>query len=107
MSKEMTAAQATELLKAAIPAIAYLEAAAQGNVNMDGHVIAETVKSGDDVNGESIFGSWRSKKNATKFGKAAVKMVEFGENQAKYELKLKAIPAEKVLPVKTLAHTAK
>lgn len=87
-----TAAAACGAIINAVDAAEYLKAAAQGNVNADGVIIAETVKAGDDVEAKSIAGSFKTLTYVTKYQAAAKKALAFGELVMQDEAKKKAIP---------------
>jgi hypothetical protein len=99
---EMTATKALEILKHAAVAASYLENVAQKTVNGNAVVIAEVVKSGDDVDGQTFSQSWKVKANTTKFGKACLKMITIAEAHQAWEAKQKAIPAEVIKAKKAL-----
>jgi len=68
-------------------------------------IVADAVKEGEDVDGTAISKSWKLRTNSGKLTKMLLKAADVAEGHIALQAKEKAIPAEKVEPVKELAHS--
>lgn len=106
MAKEkgMTTVEALALIKAAAPAIQYMDRLTQQTVNGNFDLVAQDRAEGEDVDAKEISKSWKVRTNTSKLGKMWVKLAEVAEGHIAFEAKLKAIPAETVKADKVLNH---